>query len=449
MVIEIFCGTSRVTACLKQYGLMSSFGVDYIRSKQAAAQVVIADLCDPQGITLLHQWLAHDYVVGIFLAPPCGSASRARQIPLRGKKGIRSGRRPLRDDDNPNGRLNLTMQEKQRVSRANKLYHLTASLAEWAVAEGCLFCVENPQYSLFWATTFWTMVAAKFTYTLFQSCQYGSSRKKKTMLAHNHPAFKAINAKCPGQNSKHRHAAWGVNSKTKKFATSEETAYPMGLAKMIANCFVVALQSLGVQMPGQTMLEVNELSLSYLQKLRATAGVQPRASRIPPLVPTFKRKLQTKPDATTSSFRLFQKAPKQLSDNLPKGSKLLAISPLFPTEMGGDSRTVEMKVRNHDHCKDEMVQTWGIPWTPQEFVKQAAMAKHPMQLNQLLPKRLRDVIAVYKNLSVQQRIIRRTSKLGFWVNRAKELSNDEAEFHASLHPDVSAVLKGKRLLLRL
>ena len=70
MVIEIFCGTSRVTACLKQYGLMSSFGVDYIRSKQAAAQVVIADLCDPQGITLLHQWLAHDYVVGIFLAPP-------------------------------------------------------------------------------------------------------------------------------------------------------------------------------------------------------------------------------------------------------------------------------------------------------------------------------------------------------------------------------------------
>ena len=97
MVIEIFCGTSRVTACLKQYGLASSFGVDYIRSKQAAAQVVIADLCDPQGIALLHQWLAHEYVVGIFLAPPCGSASRARQIPLRGRRGVHSGPCPLRD----------------------------------------------------------------------------------------------------------------------------------------------------------------------------------------------------------------------------------------------------------------------------------------------------------------------------------------------------------------
>ena len=213
-MIEIFCGTSRVTASLKQYGLVSSFGVDHIRAKQAAAQVVIADLCDPQGIALLHQWLAHEYVVGIFLAPPCGSASRARQIPLRGRKGGQYGPRPLRDDDHPNGLPNLTMQEKQRVSRANKLYHLTAVLADWAIAEGCFFCVENPQYSLFWATTFWTSVAGKFAYTIFHSCQYGSSRKKRTMLAHNHSAFRAICAKCPGQNSKHKHAAWGVNSTT-------------------------------------------------------------------------------------------------------------------------------------------------------------------------------------------------------------------------------------------
>ena len=446
MVIEIFCGTSRVTASLKQYGLASSFGVDHIRSRQAAAQVVIADLCDPQGIALLHQWLAHEYVVGIFLAPPCGSASRARQIPLRGRRGSQYGPRPLRDDDHPNGLPNLTMQEKQRVSRANKLYHLTAVLADWAIAEGCLFCVENPQYSLFWATTFWISVAGKFAYTIFHSCQYGSSRKKRTMLAHNHPAFQAIRAKCPGQNSKHKHAAWGVNSTTKKFATSEETAYPMGLAKMIANCFVVALQSRGVVMPEQSMLEVDDLSLSYLQKLRATAGVQPRASRIPPLVPTFKRKLQLPVDERTSSFKLFQKVPKTISDELPKGSKLLAIAPLQSTAIGGDDGAVEMDDAGQKDQQD-LVQTWGIPWSPQEFLEQATRVKHPMQLEQLLPKRLRDLLVVYKQLSVQERIIKRTSKLGFWVNRAKELSVKETEFHASLHPHVASVLKGKRLLL--
>ena len=54
MVIEIFCGTARVTACLKQYGLASCFGVDYIRSKQCAAQMVVADLRTPEGIASLH-----------------------------------------------------------------------------------------------------------------------------------------------------------------------------------------------------------------------------------------------------------------------------------------------------------------------------------------------------------------------------------------------------------
>ncbi len=318
MVIEISCGTSRVTACLKQYGLASNFGVDYIRSKQAASQVILADLCDPQGIALLHQWLAHDYVVGVFLAPPCGSASRARQIPLRGRSGGHGGPRPLRDDDHPNRRQHLTMQERHRVSRANKLFHPTAELAEWAITEGCLFYGENPQYCLFWATTFWTSVAGKFRYTIFHSCQYGSSRKKKTMLAHNHPAFHAISATCPGQSSKHRHAAWGINAKTKHFATSEETAYPMGLAKMIANCFAVALQAKGVRMPAQSMLEVDDLSSSYLRKLRATAGVQLRASKIPPLVPTFKRKIQTKTDSNTTAFKLFQKISKQFQMNFPK-----------------------------------------------------------------------------------------------------------------------------------
>ena len=83
MVIKIFCGTTRVTACLKQYGLSSCFGVGHLRSKQVASQVVIADLCTPQGITLPYQWLDHEYVVELFLAPPCGSAARARQISLR------------------------------------------------------------------------------------------------------------------------------------------------------------------------------------------------------------------------------------------------------------------------------------------------------------------------------------------------------------------------------
>ena len=191
------------------------------------------------------------------------------------------------------------------------------------------------------------------------------------MLAHNHPAFHAISARCPGQSAKHKHAAWGINAKTKHFATSEETAYPMGLAKMIANCFVVALQARGVRMPAQSMLEVDDLSSSYLRKLRATAGVQRRAFKIPPLVPTFKRKIQTKTDSNTTAFKLFQKISKQFSDELLKGSKLLAIAPLLPTTIGGDDKTVEHqgddRTVDQRHCSEERVQTWGVPGRPRSL----------------------------------------------------------------------------------
>ena len=335
MIIEVFCGTARVTACLKQYGLSSCFGVDYLHSKQAASQVIIADLCTSEGTALVRQWLSHEFVVGIFLAPLCGSASRAREISL-GKGCKHVGPRLLRDDEHPNGRPNLTLQERRRVSLANRLYHLTAELGLWAIRVGCIFCVENPQYSLFWATTFWTAVADKFQYTIFHFRQYGSARKKKTMLAHNGPAFHAICAKCPGQNAKHKHAAWGVNSATKRFATSEETASPMGLAKMIANCFVVALQSKGVQMPPQSIHEVDHLSLDYLRKLRATSGLQPRASRIPPLVRPFKAKTRLHTTSLTAVFKLYQKLPRALSTELPKGSKLLSVEPLPSTSIGRD-----------------------------------------------------------------------------------------------------------------
>ena len=220
------------------------------------------------------------------------------------------GPRPLRDDKYPNGRPNLTLQERNRVSLANRLYHLTAELGLWAICVGCLFCVENPQYSLFWATTFWTAVPDKFQYAIVHSCQYGSARKKKTMLAHSDPAFNAICAQCP--------AAWGVNSATKRFATSAETAYPMGLPKMIANCFVVAVQSKGVQMPPQSIHEADQLSLDYLRRSRATSGLQPRASPISPLVRIFKTRTRLHTTSLTAVFKLYQKLPRSLSTELPQ-----------------------------------------------------------------------------------------------------------------------------------
>ena len=83
MIIEVFAGTGRVTACLKQFGMSSAFGTHHVRHKQAMAPIVLADLTTKAGVDLLTQWLSNRQVIGFFLAPPCGSASRARSIPWK------------------------------------------------------------------------------------------------------------------------------------------------------------------------------------------------------------------------------------------------------------------------------------------------------------------------------------------------------------------------------
>ena len=138
-------------------------------------------------------------------------------------------------------------------------------------------CVENPQFSLFWATTFWQQVAHLLQYSIFHSCQYGSQRRKKTMLAFNVSEFHAINATCKGQNTKHKHAQWGYNRKTKSFATAEQSAYPIRLSKMIAMVIVRSLIRLGIQCNPETLDALQPVSLQALQ--RAATGAQSRSSR--------------------------------------------------------------------------------------------------------------------------------------------------------------------------
>lgn len=67
MVVEVFAGAARVTASLKQFGMVSSFGTDHVRHKLAAAQVVLADLTTQAGVELLAQWLSNPNVVGIYI----------------------------------------------------------------------------------------------------------------------------------------------------------------------------------------------------------------------------------------------------------------------------------------------------------------------------------------------------------------------------------------------
>ena len=149
VIIEIFCGSSRVTACLKAIGLASSFGVDHMKTK-AVSTCKIADLATESGQALLMSWLKAPNVRGVFLAPPCGTCSLARCIQLRDAKGRKiPGPVPLRSKNFPEGLPGLSKKNLLRVSLANELYKFLGDILRYADSRGMIIVVENPRSSLF------------------------------------------------------------------------------------------------------------------------------------------------------------------------------------------------------------------------------------------------------------------------------------------------------------
>ena len=263
------------------------------------------------------------------------------------------------------------------------------------------------------------------------------------MLAFNHEAFHAVSAKCKGQNSKHKHA------------------YPMGVAKLLANCIAMALISLGDKTPEETLRQLKSTSLKSLQQMKAATGVQPKASRIPPLVPTFKARIKLQAMTTVlPDFQLYQKCRDDIKLDapsnpiLPEGSKLLSIQPAKTSsdEGGGDQSLPPPIVlgktadKNEDHC-EQLVQTWGSPWSPLEFVKQAVKAGHPSQLDACLPMRLKLLSQKFRVVPLLERCRHRIHKTKFWMDRMAVLKSQEKILKASMRKDVRLVLADKNILL--
>ena len=276
------------------------------------------------------------------------------------------------------------------------------------------------------------------------------------MLAFNVSEFHAINATCKGQNSKHKHAQWGFNRKTKSFATAEETAYPMGLAKMIAMVIVRCLLNLGIKGNPETLEAVQPVALQALQKMRAATGTQSRSSRIPALVPTYKLRFRIGGHSDAlPDINIFQRVRKDVTISssptqiLPKGSKLLALAPVDNLVTGDEmpAQPEIFKVGTPTLDSSCVIQTWGVPWEPEQFVQEVVKAGHPMDMATFLPPRLQSLLTNYETMSSCDRVDSRLTAVKFWLKRAMELKGDESEFHSNLDPAVASVLRGKRILL--
>ena len=177
-LLEIFCGTAGLSAAARKIGFRV-LGVDHGSVRRANAPVIDLDLRDRENQQRL--WPEIRRAHAIWLAPPCGTSSAARGIPLPGSK---SGPRPLRTRKYPDGALHLAERDAARVASANALYSFSAEVFSYCQAQGIPCVVENPVSSLMWRTTWFAPLVRqkRIHWHELHACMYGSGRKKRTGL---------------------------------------------------------------------------------------------------------------------------------------------------------------------------------------------------------------------------------------------------------------------------
>ena len=76
MVLELFCGTAGLSASLKKLGF-DIIAVDKLVSRSPKVMVTKLDLTKPETQQLVLDWIRLPQVKAVFLAPPCGTASKS------------------------------------------------------------------------------------------------------------------------------------------------------------------------------------------------------------------------------------------------------------------------------------------------------------------------------------------------------------------------------------
>ena len=341
IVIELFCGTAGVTACFKRCGFVNAVAVDKHRCTGSLAGIISLDLTKFEDQRLVLQWLDHPTVKAVFMAPPCGTSSAARNIEIPGQDAPR----PLRSLDEPDGLSTLQGVDLIRVSAANVLYAFTAEVVEKCCQANILVMVENPRSSLFWFVTAWIEMSVQHLlyFQDHQACMYGSKRPKFTRLCANFEQVRTISALCDGR---HEHEPWGIikTGAKRTFVTSLEVHYPKALCEAIVKAFTLKLIAMGLN------LDAARGTLQHAAK--ALSGQQAVSMKLPPLIPTYKHRYVV--------FLLNHLVHWPPLANLPDEHKLIH-TVLFGEIVGVDSRD-DFKKRIM-----EELQVWMVDFSWESF----------------------------------------------------------------------------------
>ena len=423
-LLDIFSGTAGVAASFIQLG-GDALGLDHmVDKKRMRGPISKTDLCKKETQDQVISWLEQGKVDAVMLAPPCGTSSRAREIPVFESGRKRAAPRPLRNKRWPNGIPSLRGVSALKVKLANKLYAFTRRVIDTCVRLGIPFICENPQRSWMWDTTFFQDLPSSCRFQCVHSCMYGGQRLKKTALLLN---FEANNLKLTC-NGKHQHLPWGntISPHTGEtvFSTTTEAEYPWALCKQLAQAFAEQMRMAGksFELPSTTM-DV---------KQRMGAGTQPRGKLGPLLLAEFKHKVVVQSSQVCIPKTITEDSPAPFQ-GIPLHSKLISSRTEMVKGVAGDE---EMQISE-----------FGVYYTPEEFLGMAATLQHPLDSPQLVDdSNLRAMLAI-RDWTEAQVAEFRTKNLRYYTKLAVNLMEEEKELRASMDPQVNEVLRGKRLKL--
>ena len=385
LVIELFPGSGRVAACLKQLGL-SAVGVDRDPSRSTTT-CLPADLSALRDQKLCLEWLSSPRLAGIFATPPHQFCAGLGSFLVR----------IFRD----------------------------------ALNRGVLCVIGQSRVSPFWQSSAWQAVSAHFTFVACQECAYGGSHSAHTVFAVSARCFDKIPRFCS-------QCCQDVEP-----ATRTHGAYPGRLAMQLACCFAGHFLQCGWPAPPQSFDAFDprlEVPMS-----RALAGCQPRASKMPPLVPEHKKVVVLRhPPGLVLPCLPMQRlskdwpVPLQCASScsvIPAKAQLLRHVPIG--QVGGE---MSLKV-------DVWEMAWGLPWEPEEFMQRAAESDHPRSMGSVLPQPLEEALDSLEDMSVAEVAASRAEVIKEWVHLSVSLSAEEKKLKAAMHPDVRFITEPKRILL--
>ena len=116
-ILEVFAGTASMVSAAAAAGMKRSVGLDHIRIAHRKGKVIQLDLLLDSHQSLLWKWLDSPGLAAVWIAPPCGKASRGLGLVEPGQTGTS----PLNSPEHPEGKPDLAPRDAERVAKANLL----------------------------------------------------------------------------------------------------------------------------------------------------------------------------------------------------------------------------------------------------------------------------------------------------------------------------------------